>query len=601
MNQALRSTAVLVATILTSTLGNAQSTTRLSVDSNGAQVFAASSSPSISADARYVAFQSDATNLVLGDSNGVTDVFVRDRLNGTTTRVSLASSGTQGNGASSYPVISADGRFVTFRSAATNLVTGDTNAADDVFVRDLLTGTTERVSVDSSGVQGNGASGHFGDALSSDGRFVAFRSAATNLVAGDTNAALDVFVRDRANGTTERVSVATNGTQGNGISQEPSISADGRYVAFQSLATNLVNGDTNGFEDIFVRDRQLNQTFRVSLGPGGAQSNGASREPSISANGSCISFWSLASNLVASDINGVDDIFLRDRPNATTELVSISTGGVQGNSASFDPSAISADGRLVAFYSVASNLVSGDTNATTDIFLRDRLYGTTERMSVATSGTQGNGASHAPAISADGHVIAFESLATSLVAGDTNSVQDVFARERIVTIPPVDVCQPGVAGVIACPCLNPPANAPRGCDNSAVTGGARLSATDGASLALDQLVFSTNGEKPTATSILLQGNALLPAGSVFGQGVRCVGGSLRRLYVRNAVGGSISVPNLLAGEPSVSARSATLGDTISSGSERWYAVYYRDPIVLGGCIATSTFNVTQTLDVTWSP
>ncbi|MBK7644637.1 MAG: PD40 domain-containing protein [Planctomycetes bacterium] len=468
-------------------------------------------------------------------------------------------------------------------------------------MRDLVAGTTQLVSVDSSGAQANGASGHFGDTISSDGRFVAFRSAATNLVTGDTNAALDVFVRDRVNSTTERVSVSTSGMQGNGISQEPAISADGRYVAFQSLATNLVAGDTNAVEDVFLRDRQLNQTVRVSLGPGGAQSNGASREPSISANGNCVSFSSLASNLVASDLNGVDDIFLRDHPNATTELVSVSTGGAQGNSASFDPSAISSDGRYVAFYSVAWNLVTSDTNGVAEVFLRDRLFGTTERLSVATSGTQGNAASHAPSISADGHVIAFESLATNLVVGDANAVMDVFARERVQTFPPLDVCQPGVAGVMACPCLNPPGSAPRGCDNSAATGGARLSATDGASLALDQLVFSTSGENPTATSILLQGNTLLPAGSAFGQGVRCVGGSLRRLYVRNAVGGAISVPNVPAGDLSVSARSAALGDTLVSGTERWYAVYYRDPIVLGLCPATSTFNVTQMLDVIWSP
>ena len=601
MNQALRSTSLLVATLAGLSLAQAQTTTRISIDGSGTQVFATSSAPSISADGRYVAFQSDATNLVLGDTNGVTDVFVRDRMNGTITRASLSGAGVQGNGASSYAAISGDGRYVTFRSAATNLVAGDSNAVDDVFVRDLVAGTTERVSVDSSGAQSNGASGHFGDAISADGRFVAFRSAATNLVAGDTNAAFDVFVRDRLNGTTERVSVATNGAQGNAASQEPSISADGRYVAFQSVATNLVTSDTNGVEDVFIRDRQLNQTVRVSVGPGGAEANGASREPSISGNGNCVSFWSLASNLVASDLNGVDDIFLRDRANATTELVSVSSAGTQGNSASFDPSSISSNGRFVAFYSVASNLVAGDTNATTDIFLRDRLNGTTERSSVATSGTQANGASHGPSMSTDGHVIAFESLASNLVGGDTNSVQDVFARERLMTIPPVDICQPGVAGVLACPCQNPPAGAPRGCDNSSATGGARLSANDAASLAQDLLVFTTSGEKPTATSILLQGNAGLLAGLAFGQGVRCVGGSLRRLYVRNAVGGAISVPNVPAGDPTVSARSAALGDTLVAGTERWYAVYYRDPIVLGSCPATSTFNVTQTLDVVWSP
>jgi hypothetical protein len=151
--------------------------------------------------------------------------------------------------------------------------------------------------------------------------------------------------------------------------------------------------------------------------------------------------------------------------------------------------------------------------------------------------------------------------------------------------------------VIGCPCSNPPANSPRGCDNSAGTGGAQLTSTGLASLAADSLVFSTNGEKPTATSVVLQGNNANASGIVFGQGVRCATGTLKRLYVKTASGGSITAP--AAGDPSVSARSAALGDPISAGTSRWYAVYYRDPIVLGGCSATSTYNVTQTQAVAW--
>src|SRR5437867_824550 len=172
---------------------------------------------------------------------------------GTTERVSVDSAGTQGNSFSLDPSISADGRFVAFSSLATNLVPGDTNGAFDVFVHDRLTGTTERVSVDSAGTQGHGNSSE--PSISADGRFVAFSSVATNRVPGDTNAAFDVFVHDRLTGTTERVSVASAGTQGNGSSLDPSISADGRFVAFSSVATNLVPGDTNGKEDVFVHDR----------------------------------------------------------------------------------------------------------------------------------------------------------------------------------------------------------------------------------------------------------------------------------------------------------------------------------------------------------
>ena len=218
-----------------------------------------SSSPAISADGRFVAFVSFATNLVPGDSNGRGDVFVRDRLTQTTERVSVDSAGTEGNSGSDGPSISANGRFVVFWSDATNLVRGDTNGVADVFVRDRLTRTTERVSVDSAGNEGNGASGlhsHSEYSISADGRFVAFVSSATNLVPGDTNGAADVFVHDRLTRTTERVSVDSAGNEANSSSFDPVISADGRFVAFSSAATNLVPGDTNEQPDVFVRDRK---------------------------------------------------------------------------------------------------------------------------------------------------------------------------------------------------------------------------------------------------------------------------------------------------------------------------------------------------------
>jgi Tol biopolymer transport system component len=192
----------------------------------------------VSADGRYVAFHSEATNLVAGDTNGSEDVFVRDRVTGTTERVSIATGGAEGNGHSSAESISADGRFVAFESQASNLVSGDTNGQADIFVRDRQTGTTERVSRATSGAQGNSLSG--GPAISADGRFVAFLSFSTNLVPGDTNGHYDIFVRDRLNGTTERVSVATGGTQADGDSYSPAISADGRYVAFAIRGDDFV-------------------------------------------------------------------------------------------------------------------------------------------------------------------------------------------------------------------------------------------------------------------------------------------------------------------------------------------------------------------------
>ena len=586
--------------------GWAQVTQRVSVSSSGAQGDHDSGGSSawgfsISTDGRYVAFASLATNLVPGDTNNSEDIFVHDRQTGMTERVSIDSGGTQGNDESESPSISADGRFVAFVSHATNLVPGDTNGAPDIFVHDRLTGTTERVSIDSAGAEADGLSDY--PSISADGRFVAFMSNATNLVPGDTNNSTDIFVHDRQTGRTEQVSLATGSVEGNGQSYFPSISANGRYVAFSSQATNLVSGDTNGAFDVFVRDRQYGTTERVSVDSNGAQDNGDTLFPnacSISADGRFVAFDSASYNLVPGDTNGHSDIFVHDRRFGTTERVSLATGGTQGNFESTSPS-ISADGRCVVFTSLATNLVSGDTNGCADVFIHDRQSGTTDSASVATGGAEGNqySLSYAQSISADGRYVVFDSLATNLVSGDTNGHLDVFVRDRYAT-GFTSLCDPGVGGVIACPCANPPSALGRGCDNSSATGGAILSASGTAYLSADSLVFTTSGERPTATSILLQGSALAPAGIVYGQGVRCVGGTLKRLFTKTAVAGSITAPDFGAGDPTVSARSAAKGDVIQPGESRWYLVYYRDPTVLGGCPASSTFNATQTGRVDWS-
>jgi len=425
-----------------------QTTERVSVASDGTQGDAASAFPSISADGRFVAFASSATNLVAGDTNGFSDVFVHDRQTGVTERVSVASDGTQGNAVSNVSAISADGRFVAFASDANNLVAGDINGATDVFVRDRQTGVTERVNVASDGTEGNGTSAVLAigvSAISADGRFVAFASDADNLVAGDTNTAPDVFVRDRQTGATERVSVTSDGTQGNGASGGPAtgllaigvpaISADGRFVVFPSNATNLVAGDTNGSTDVFVRDRQTGVTERVSVASDGTQGNLASGVPAISADGRFVAFVSNAI-IVAGDTNGATDVFVRDRQTGVTERVSVASDGSQGNGASGSslvgvPAISAGDGRFVGFASNASNLVT-DTNGATDVFLHDRQTGATERVSVASDGTQGNGMSGFPAISADGRFVAFASNADNLVTSDTNGAFDVFVR----TTPP---------------------------------------------------------------------------------------------------------------------------------------------------------------------
>jgi Tol biopolymer transport system component len=335
----------------------------------------------ISADGRFVAFGSIADNLVLGDTNGAYDVFVHDRQTGATERVSVSSAGEQGDSDSGGHgcAISADGRFVAFDSTADNLVPGDTNGCKDIFVHDRQTGATERVSVSSTGEQANADYETWMShvvAISPDCRFVAFSSGASNLVPADTNDAYDVFVHDRQTGATERVSISSAGEEGNWDSGAsycgPAISADGRFVAFGSHASNLAPGDTNGYSDIFVHDRTTGATERVSVSSTGEQGDDWSGDSgiAISADGRFVVFASFAHNLVPGDTNNNDDVFLHDRTTGVTEMVSLNTDGEHGDSWS-DRAAITADNRYVFFESFASNLVPGDTNNTCDVFVRD--------------------------------------------------------------------------------------------------------------------------------------------------------------------------------------------------------------------------------------
>jgi Tol biopolymer transport system component len=400
-------------------------TERVSVSSAGAEGDSASHYPSISADGRYVAFWSSATNLVEGDTNDCIDVFVRDRESGATERVSVSSAGAQGNSGSNYPSISADGRYVAFQSQATNLVEDDDNATWDVFVRDRLTGGTERVSLSSTEVEGNGESG--APSISADGRYVAFHSLAGNLVAGDDNGYYDIFARHRLSGTTERVSVSTAGAQANRGSFNPSISADGRYVAFESRAGNLVAGDDNDCYDVFVHDQQTGATERVSVTSAGEQGDSDSYDASITADGRFVVLQSDATNLVVGDTNADCDVFVHDQQTGVTERVSLSSAEAEGNANSEQP-CISGDGGYVPFYSDATNLVAGDSNGTRDIFVRDRLAGTTERVSLSSTGAEANDSSEYASISADGMHVAFQSNAANLVPGDNNSSPDIFVR-----------------------------------------------------------------------------------------------------------------------------------------------------------------------------
>ena len=444
----------------------------------------ASFRPHLSHTGRHVAFDSLAMDLVLGDTNGASDVFVRDRDpdqngvldegNATTARVSLTDLGGQANGASSAARLSVDGRHAIFESAATDLVAGDANGRVDVFARDRdpdqngvfdeAGATTVLVSRHDSGAQGD-ADAFAGD-LSSDGRFVVFVSAATTLVSGDTNGVRDVFVHDRdpdqngvldeGNGTTRRISLDDAEAQANGPSAGPAISPDGRFVVFESEATNLSPFDGNGASDVFVRDRDPDgnglfdevsaTTARLSLASGGAHSDGASRAPALSADGRFVVFESDATNL-AGDFNGLTDVFVRDRDpdlngvydqgNGLTWRLS-SSDYMDADGPSRAPS-ISADGRFVAFESQATNLVAaGQSPGLWQVFLADRDLdqdglmdkpGRADlwRVSLDCIGA-GSGDCEQAALGADGSQAAFSSTDAGIVAGDGNGLRDVFAR-----------------------------------------------------------------------------------------------------------------------------------------------------------------------------
>ncbi len=338
-------------------------TSLISVASDGTQANSSCAEPAISANGRFVVFHSAADNLVEADANGELDVFVHDRESGQTRMISISSAGEQGNCTSRQAAISGDGRVAAFRSCATNLVNGDSNDAYDVFIHLLESGETRRVSISSAGEEANGHSE--APALSFDGRFVAFASQASNLVDGDSNNRGDIFVHDQQTGQTVRVSVASDGVEANSSSSYPSISADGRWIAFESYASNLADGDTNNLTDIFVHDRESGQTRRVSTGSAGEQGNDESLDAAISADGNFVSFHSLASNLVSGDSNAMLDVFIKDLQSGQTSLVSVSSGGEMGNSHSGTPS-LSSNGRYIAFFSYATNLVPGDTNLDCD-------------------------------------------------------------------------------------------------------------------------------------------------------------------------------------------------------------------------------------------
>lgn len=393
----------------------------------------AARAPQASGDDCVVAFSSRYSALVPIDDIGGYDVFLRDLCSRTTSLVSVGLNGLSADEESIGGELTADGRFVVFSSWAENLVADDTNDASDVFVRDLQTGVTERVSLAEGGAQANGDSD--GAHISSDGRFVVFSSNAPDLVPEDTNGPYnhDVFVRELQTGVTTRVSESTAGAEANGRSWVSGISGDGSFVVFGSEGSNLVAGDTNGNPDIFVRDVNHGVTERVSVSTSGAQANARieeKAEAAISDDGRLVVFGSDAPNLVTGDTNKAPDVFVRDRALGITKRVSLSTTGAQGNDYSHLGVDISSDGQFVVFSSRASNLVKGDTNGHADVFVRNLRSGVTKRISLSSSGRQANNHSFYPTLSASDRWVVFESKSTNLVKGPVRTWgYGVFARD----------------------------------------------------------------------------------------------------------------------------------------------------------------------------
>jgi Tol biopolymer transport system component len=398
-------------------IGAVAAKTRLiSRSSEGMQGNSHSRASDISSQGRFIAFVSGSTNLVSGDDNKVDDIFLRDRRTGKTQRVSVSSSGTEANAPSSEPAISAGGRIIAFTSEASNLVRSDRNGERDVFIHNRKTDRTRRISLSSTGGEGNGIS--FQPAVSADGRKIAFTSDASNLVKPDANSTSDIFVRILARRRTKLVSVSSQGERAESFSAFPAISGDGRIVSFTSFASNLVPRDRNEDADVFVRNLAEGMTARVSVASNGREGDGGSDLSSaLSFDGRFVAFDSAAENLVPRDDNGFYDVFVRDRALRETTRVSVDSGGRQRDVIN-NLGGMSAGGQFVAFDSEDGNS-----------YVHDRLTATTTVVGVAFDGDLANDQVSDPAISADGRFVTFTSVATNLIPRDENGdISDVFLR-----------------------------------------------------------------------------------------------------------------------------------------------------------------------------
>lgn len=382
-------------------------------------------SASLSADASTVAFHSSATNLDPGDNDAARDVYARDLLSGTIQLVSTTQAGVKGNADSFAPAISADGTLVAFQSFATNLHPSDADLYLDVYLKDLSSGVLRLLSASDSGVKGNGDS--FAPAISADGTRVAFASDATNLDPGDSERRFDVYVKRVSTGDIVLASRSAGGTNSNGDSLSPTLSAHGRVVAFDSSATNLTGADADSISDIFTKELATGALKLVSTSANGIKGNGNSYGPSISSGGQAVAFQSAARNLHGDDADALQDIYVKDLSSGDITLASTSDSRVKGNGGSVTP-AISGNGSVVAFHSIATNLDPVDTDAIPDVFVKEVDTGDITLASLSEDGNKGNGSSLAPSLAGDGTVVAFDSTSSNLHPDDTDVVEDIYVK-----------------------------------------------------------------------------------------------------------------------------------------------------------------------------
>jgi len=547
--------------------------------------------PDLSADGRYLVYARIVTP----------GVFIRfvDRQTGATELI--AQSGTTSDTTGAGAGVSDDGRFVVFQAFSSTLVPGDTNGTRDVFVRDRQLSTTRRISLTTSWGQANGPSDS--PSISGNGRWVAFRTSAANINGASGLSRIYLFDLQAPpllfNPLTPVLNTGAAGP--NGPSSGPSVSQDGRYVAFQSEATNLIPAatDTNGAQDIFRFDRLGAAGLmiqKISVGVGGTPANSWSNFPSLSTDGRYVAFASNASNLVASDVGGLPDAFVRDTVAGTTELVSTGANGQADGE--LLRVRIATDGSRVAFSTNAANLLPSGTNPAlvSHVHVRDLNADTTTLWSVGDLGTPGNGHSGTEGFDlGPGGEIVFSSSSSNFVA-TPSPLTRIFARSCLPSIDST-VCVGDGSGS-ECPCGNNSAlGSGRGCLHS-FGAGARLVGT-GLSRVLADTVTIALSDVPASggqATTFFQGTRLAGGGvgTVFGDGLRCAVGTVLRLGTRSAATGGASFGHGISGDPAIS----VVGVVPAAGSTRYYQATYRN--ALGFCTA-ATFNASNGIEIVWVP